>query len=79
MFAYTYVCAPCAHLAPTKAIGSPGTGVTESCEIPCRCQNSNVGSVKEQPVFLTIVQSLQPLLLPLLRHDLLTHHVVLTD
>jgi E3 ubiquitin-protein ligase NEDD4 len=36
-----------------KAIRSPGTVVTDCCELPCGCWKSNPGPVEEQPVLLT--------------------------
>jgi hypothetical protein len=37
---------------------SPETGVTDSCELPCRCRESNPGRLEEQPVLLTAEPSL---------------------
>ena len=51
-----YVCVPS---VPEKDIRSPETGVTESCELPCGCWESNPGPLKEQAVFLTAEPSLQ--------------------
>jgi len=39
---------------------SPGTGVTDSCELPCGCWELNSGPLQEQLVFLTTEPSLQP-------------------
>ena len=44
----------CMHvgLLPVEVIGSPGTGVTDSCEPPFRCGELTPGPVLEQPVLL---------------------------
>ncbi|KAL6074356.1 hypothetical protein STEG23_012106, partial [Scotinomys teguina] len=39
---------------------SPGTGVTDSCELPCGFWDLNPGPLEEQPVLLTAEPSLQP-------------------
>ena len=39
--------------------GSPGTGATDSCELPCGCWELNLGPPREQPVLLTAEPSLQ--------------------
>ncbi|KAL6040407.1 hypothetical protein STEG23_015188 [Scotinomys teguina] len=44
-----------------KGVESPGTGVIDSCELPCGCWELNPGCLKEQPVLLAIEPSLQPL------------------
>jgi hypothetical protein len=44
---------------PTEAIGSSGTGVTDSCELPCGCWDSISGPLEEQQVLLTSEPSLQ--------------------
>ena len=44
-----------------KGVGSPGTRVTNSCELPCGCWELNPGPLQEQQVFLTTEPSLQPL------------------
>ena len=41
-------------------IGSLGTGVTDSCELPYRCWELSLGSLQDQQVLLTAEQSLQP-------------------
>lgn len=50
------VCALHACLIPEetlkKGIGSPGIGITESCELPCRCWGSKLGPMEEREVFL---------------------------
>jgi hypothetical protein len=40
---------------------SPGTGVTDSCELSCGCWELNPDSLEEQLVLLTTESSLQPL------------------
>ena len=42
-------------------IRSPGTEVTDSCELPCGCWELNLGPLQGQLVILTTAQSLQPL------------------
>jgi hypothetical protein len=32
------------HQSSEEGTGSPGTGVTGSCELPCRCRELNLGS-----------------------------------
>lgn len=46
---------------PKEDCGFPGNGVPDGCELPFGCWESNVSSLKEQPVLLTCEQSLQPL------------------
>jgi hypothetical protein len=41
-------------------VGSSGTGVTDNCELPCGCWDSNPDSLKKQQVLLTTKPSLQP-------------------
>jgi hypothetical protein len=41
-----------------RGIASPGTGVTDSCELPCECWELNLGPLEEQAVLLTIEPSL---------------------
>jgi hypothetical protein len=36
-----------------KVFDSPGTGVTEGCELPCGYWELNSGPLEEQPVLLT--------------------------
>nr|XP_042133715.1 A disintegrin and metalloproteinase with thrombospondin motifs 17-like [Peromyscus maniculatus bairdii] len=43
-----------------EGIGSPGTGVIDSCESPCGCWELDVDPLEEQPMLLTIKLSLQP-------------------
>ena len=44
-----------------EGIRSPGTGVTDSCELPCGCWELNLCPLGEQPALLTSEPSLQPL------------------
>ena len=41
-----------------EGVGSPGIGVTDSCELSCGCWELNLGPLEEQPVLLTIEPSL---------------------
>ena len=50
----------CLHLCLCGGVRSPGAGVTASCELPCGYGELNLGSLEEQPVFLTAEPSLQP-------------------
>ena len=43
-----------------EGIRSLGTGVSDSCELPCGCWELNLGPLKEQLVLLTAEPSLQP-------------------
>lgn len=45
---------------PEEGAGAPGTAVTDSCELSCRCWELNSGPVEEQPVPLTTVPSFFP-------------------
>lgn len=51
----------CIGVLPVWGIQSPGTGVTDQCELPCVCWKLDLGPVEEQLVFLTCEPSLQPL------------------
>ena len=51
----------CLHTCLCEGVRSPGTGVTDRCEVPCGCWELNPGSLQEQPVLLTAEPSLQPL------------------
>ena len=42
------------------SIGSPGTEVIDSCELPCRCWELNPGHLEEQLVLLTPEPCTQP-------------------
>jgi len=48
-----------------EELGSPGTGVTDSCELPCECWELNPSPLEEQPVLLTTEESLLYPTLPL--------------
>ena len=52
-------CASGAHSIQERVLDPPGTGVTDSCELPCGHWKSNLGPLKVQPVILTIESSLQ--------------------
>lgn len=43
-----------------KSIRSPGTGVTDGCEPPCGCCESNLCPLEEQQMLLTPKPALQP-------------------
>ena len=43
-----------------ESVRCPGTGVTDSCELPCGCWELNSGPLEEQPVLLTAEPSPQP-------------------
>ena len=45
---------------PEEGAESPGTVVTDSCELPCECWGLNLGLREEQPMLLTTASSLQP-------------------
>jgi len=47
--------------SPEEGTGSPGTGIAESCELPCGYWVSNRTSRTAQPVLLTAAPSLQTL------------------
>ena len=60
------VCVKCAlvfglQVCLCESVGSPGTGVTDSCELPCGYWELNLGPLEEQLEFLTAEPSLQPL------------------
>lgn len=52
----------CVHMwgpwKPKEGMGFPGTGVTDSYELPLGCWVSNPGPLEEPPVFLTAELSL---------------------
>jgi hypothetical protein len=50
----------CLRMCLCKGAKPPGTGVTESCELPCGCWELNPGHLEEQPVLLTPEPSVQP-------------------
>jgi hypothetical protein len=43
----------CLHIYLNEGIGSPGTGVTGSRELPCGCWELNASTLEQQPVILT--------------------------
>ena len=43
-----------------EGVRSPGTRITDSCELPCGCWDLNIGPLEEQPMFLITEPSLQP-------------------
>lgn len=45
---------------PEEGMRSPGPGVTDNFEPPCRCWEWNPDARKEQPELLTAEPSLQP-------------------
>ena len=51
----------CLHVCLCEDVRYPGTGVTDSCELPCGCWELNPGALEEQPVILATELSLQPL------------------
>ena len=47
---------------PEEGVGSPGSGVTDSCgATPLRCWELNLGPLECQPVHLTTEPHLQPI------------------
>jgi hypothetical protein len=48
----------CLHACLCEIFGSPGTGVTDDCELQSRCWELNSVPLKEQPMFLTADTSL---------------------
>ena len=56
-FVCIYVCAPCvwsAHGGHNKVTDpSPGTGITDDCELPRVCYEPNSCPLRELPVLLT--------------------------
>lgn len=45
------VCAQPSCLESGEGVGSPGTGVTDSCELACGYWELNPGALEEQSVF----------------------------
>lgn len=45
------------HTEDRRGIWIPGDGVTDGCEPPCRCWESNPSSLEKQSVFLTVISS----------------------
>lgn len=50
----------CQHVSLCEGAGFPGTGDTDSCELPCRWWELNLGLLEEQPVRLTTEPHLIP-------------------
>ena len=46
---------------PEEGIRSSGMGVTDNCELPCGCWESNPGSMGDLPGLLTVEIYLWPL------------------
>ena len=38
----------CLHVHLCEGVRSPGTGVTDKCELPCGCWEMNLGPLEEQ-------------------------------
>lgn len=53
IYAYVLLHACLLPQRPDESIGSPLTGVTMGCELPCLFWESNIGPPEEKPVFLT--------------------------
>lgn len=71
MCACVNLCALCACRYPWKpeeGAEHTGTGVAQSCEPQCGCQESNLGSLQEQPVPLTTLCLFGPI--PAVLHSL---------
>jgi hypothetical protein len=45
---------------PEESTGSPRTGVTDGCELPCGCWGLNLGPSQEQWMLLTMSHFLRP-------------------
>jgi hypothetical protein len=48
------------HLCLCESVGTPGTGLIDSFELPCGCWELNTHLLEEQSVLLTADPSLQP-------------------
>ena len=57
---------------------SPGTALTDGCELPCGLWESSPGPPQEQPVLLTAESSVSPTQ-PLTDGSFLQYHLVLTS
>jgi hypothetical protein len=51
----------CLHVCLCEGVRSPGTGVTDSCKLPCGCWKLNPSALEEQPMLLTAEPSVKPL------------------
>lgn len=62
VFIYVSLCTTCIQCPwrPEKDIIFPGTGVTDICETPCGCGESNPDPLEEEPVLLTVESPLHP-------------------
>ena len=49
-----------------EIVRSPGTGITDCCELPCGCWELNWGPLEKQPVLLTAEPSFQPCYEPII-------------
>ena len=49
------------HICLCEGVDYPGTAVTDSCQLPCGCQELSAGPLQEQSVLLTAAPSLFPL------------------
>jgi hypothetical protein len=50
---YLCMCTVCMQWATAEGIRFPGTGVTENCEPPCECLETNLGLTQKQQVLST--------------------------
>ena len=48
----------CLHVCLRKGVRYAGTGVIDSCELPCGCWELNPGPLEEQSLLLTTESSL---------------------
>lgn len=55
-----YMQTTCKYVVHTDARGFHRTGVTDICELACKCREPNPGSLQEKGVFLTTEPSHQP-------------------
>lgn len=51
------------HVCLYEGVRLPGTGASDSCELPCGCWKPNSGPLKDQQALPTTEPSLQPLIL----------------
>lgn len=49
----------CLRACLYKHVRSPGTGVTDSCELTYRCWELKLGALEGQPVLITVEPFLQ--------------------
>ena len=54
-----YTLVLCLLICPCEGDRCPGTGITDSCGLPCGCWELNLDPLEEQPVLLTTEPSLQ--------------------